>query len=302
MKARVAAAVLAGAVVAVLPAMPAAAGTGPIEFTTTVHGDPADVYAPAAADIDDDLPVALLLQGANVDKAAYAGYARAVADYGFVVVVPNHTRTLFGQTGLFAEQAQANWTVTWMEAEDGRAGSPLAGKIDTGSLGLLGHSFGGAAGLGVTTGACAPPFCAEPAAKPAELKGAALFGTNNTPPGGSGSPPVPNTVPVALVQGTADGVASPAAAQSTYEALQQPPKMLVSVTGANHYGITDTQNPPGAAPDPSPQTIPQADGIKTSARWSAMFLRTVMGDVWAGVWLWGVGDAVDRGVTVQYVR
>lgn len=303
MNARViAAAVLAGAAALVAPALPAAAGAGPIEFTTTVHGDPADVYAPAAGDIDGDLPVALLLQGANVDKSAYAGYARAVADYGFVVVVPNHTRTFFGQTGLFAEQAQAAWTVTWMNAEDGRAGSPLAGKIDTDSLGLLGHSFGGAAGLAVTTGVCAPPFCGEPAAQPAELKGAALFGTNNTPPGGSANPPVPNTVPVALVQGTVDGVAPPAAAQATYEAVQQPPKMLVSVTGANHYGITDTQAPAGAIPDPSPQTIPQQDGIKTSARWSAMFLRTVMGDVWSGVWLWGVGDAVDRGVTVQYVR
>ncbi|GGV18460.1 hypothetical protein GCM10010182_44860 [Actinomadura cremea] len=305
MRPRRAAAVLGAAALAAtaLPAAPAAADNdAPIAFTTTVSGDAADVYAPAPSDIRADLPVALLLQGADVDKSAYAEYARAVAGYGFVVVVPNHRRVIFGRSGLFAETAQASWTVAWARDEDARAASPLKNKIDTGSLVLLGHSFGGAAGLTLTTGACAPPFCAAPAARPAELKGAALFGTNNSPPGGTGGPPVANTVPVALVQGTADGIAAPAAAEGTYGAIQSPPKMLVSVTGANHYGITDAQNPAGAAPDPSPQTVSQETGIKASARWSAMFLRTVLGDTWSGVWLWGVGDAVDAAVTVEYVR
>ncbi|MDL4813240.1 alpha/beta hydrolase family protein [Actinomadura opuntiae] len=290
-------------VTAVLPAASAAADEdAPIAFVTTVNGDPADVYAPAASGIRADLPVALLLQGANVSRSAYSAYARAVTGYGFVVVVPDHRRVIYGQSGLFPEEAQASWTVAWARDEDARAASPLKGRLDTGSLVLLGHSFGGAAGLALTTGACAPPFCATPAAKPAELKGAAFFGTNNSPPGGSGNPPVANTVPVALVQGTADGLAAPAAAQGTYDAIQAPPKMLVAVTGANHYGITDAQNPAGAAPDPSAQTVTQETSVKASARWSAMFLRTVLGDVWSGVWLWGVGDAVDPAVTVQHVR
>ncbi|MEU5882478.1 hypothetical protein [Spirillospora sp. NPDC047279] len=288
-------------------AAPARAATGavtdaPTEFATTVHGDAADVYAPPQDEIGGRLPVALLLQGANVDKAYYAAFARAVAGYGFTVVVPNHQRVIFGQAGLYAEEAQAAWTVAWARQEDGRAGSPLQGKIDTGSLVLLGHSFGGAAALTLTTGACVPPFCGEPAARPAELKGAALYGTNNTPPGGAGNPPVANTVPVALVQGTADGVASPAAAEGTYQAVQQPPKMLVSVTGANHYGLTNTQNPAGALPDPAAQTVAQETSVAASARWSAMFLRTALGDRWAAVWLYGVGDSVDPAVTVKYVR
>lgn len=279
-----------------------ASASAPIEFATTVHGDAADVYAPPAASIRGRLPVALLLQGANVDKAQYATFARAVAGYGFTVIVPDHHRTFAGQTGLLAEEAEAAWTVAWARQEDGRSGSPLHGKVDTGSLVLLGHSFGGAAGLTLTTGACVPPFCGEPTGKPAELKGAALYGTNNVPPGGGPTPPVANTVPVALVQGTADGVAQPSAAEATYRSLQQPPNMLVSVTGANHYGITNGQNPAGAQPDPSPQVVGQDVSVAASARWSAMFLRTALGDRWAAIWLYGIGDSVDNAVTITYTR
>ncbi|MBO2447852.1 hypothetical protein J4573_12180 [Actinomadura barringtoniae] len=291
-----------GAGLAPRPASATATASAPIAYSSTVHGDPADVYAPPSDQIRTRLPVALLLQGANVDKSQYAAFARAVAGYGFAVVVPNHTRTVLGQQGLFTEQAQAAWTVEWMRQEAGRAASPLHDKIDTGSLVLLGHSFGGATGLMVTTGTCAPPFCGEPATRPAELKGAALYGTNNASPGGGGSPPVANAVPVALIQGTADGIAAPSAAETTYQALQKPPKMLVSVTGANHYGLTDAQNPAGARPDPSAQTAGQDVTVAAAARWSGMFLRTVLGDRWSGVWLYGVGDAVDDAVTVVSTR
>lgn len=283
----------------VAPAFPASAATTPVQYATSVHGDDADVYAPANRT---NLPVALLLQGANVDKSHYSAFARAVANLGFVVVVPNHRRTVLGQTGLYTETAQAGWTVEWMRAEDQRQDSPLRDRIDERSLVLLGHSFGGATGLTLTTGACAPPFCAEPATLPAEVKGAALYGTNNAPRGGGEHPPVPNAVPVALIQGTVDGVGAPAAATATYNAIQRPPKMLVSVTGANHYGLTNGQNPAGALPDPSPQALDQTASVQASARWSGMFLRTALGDRWAATWLYGIGDAVDKDVTVTYTR
>ncbi|MFC6929180.1 hypothetical protein ACFQHO_01630 [Actinomadura yumaensis] len=78
--------------------------------------------------------------------------------------------------------------------------------------------------------------------------------------------------------------------------------MLVSVKGANHYGVTDAQNPAGAQPDPSPQATGQDTAIRASARWTGMFLRTALGDRWAAAWLYGVGDTVDGNVTVTYVR
>ncbi|WP_328551502.1 poly(ethylene terephthalate) hydrolase family protein [Streptomyces sp. NBC_00358] len=270
-------------------------------YATAVGQDPSDVYYPVST--ARRLPVALLLQGANVDKSAYEGYARTVAAFGFVVVVPDHTRTLYGVPGLWASSDEGLTAVAWAAAENGRPDSPLAGRIDPGTLVLLGHSFGGAAGLGIVQGQCSPPFCfglPAGAVKPAELKAAAFFGTNNVPPGGGTAPAVDNTgVPLALVQGSADGVATPAAAQATYDALTAGPKALVTVTGANHYGVTDVQNPPGALPDTSVQTLDQTESIRTSARWSALFLRASLGDPLAASYVRQWGDAVDSAVTVQ---
>src|SRR6187431_1603721 len=93
------AAVLSAALLAVTltaPA-PANAATAVASYTTTINGDSADVYYPTTGN---RLPVALLLQGANVDKSHYFWYAATLASYGFVVAVPNHTRSLFGVSGL----------------------------------------------------------------------------------------------------------------------------------------------------------------------------------------------------------
>ncbi|MGW0364668.1 alpha/beta hydrolase family protein [Streptomyces sp. NPDC002990] len=268
-------------------------------YTASVGTDAADIYYPETGS---RLPVVLLQQGANVDKSHYEGYARTVAAFGFAVVVPNHLRSVFGVPGLWASADQSLTTVAWSKAENTRTGSPLAGRLDPASFALLGHSFGGAAGVATVQGQCAPPFCfglPPGAVTPAELKAAAFFGTNNASPGGGPVAPINNTVPVALIQGSADGVAAPAAARATYDAFQTKPKALVSVAGVNHYGITDVQNPPGAAPDPSAQSTGQVEGIRTAARWSALFLKASLGDAFARSYVRYWGDSADSAVTVQ---
>ncbi|MEH1838576.1 MAG: hypothetical protein V7L20_07360 [Nostoc sp.] len=67
-------------------------------YTTTITGDNnlADIYYPNPTDLKTSnysFPVALLLQGALVDKSNYSNYAKQVVRYGFVVVVPNSKRT-----------------------------------------------------------------------------------------------------------------------------------------------------------------------------------------------------------------
>lgn len=303
----IAAGLLGFALLAAAGTARAAAADGPespttfptLAYTASVGADTADVYYPETGN---RLPLVLLQQGANVDKRHYEGYARTVAAFGFVVVVPNHLRSVFGVPGLWASADQSLTTVAWSKAENTRNGSPLAGRLDPATFALLGHSFGGAAGVATVQGQCAPPFCfglPPGAVTPPELKAAAFFGTNNAPPGGGPVAPVNNTVPVALIQGSADGVAAPVAAQATYDAFQRKPKALITVAGVNHYGITDVQNPPGAAPDPSGQSTGQVEGIRTSARWSALFLKASLGDAFARSYVRYWGDSADSAVTVR---
>src|SRR5687767_11722473 len=118
-------AVVAGALLS--PAKAGAAYSSVGTYGTTVNGDPADVYHPNTSSPHQPWPVVLLLQGANVGRANYAGFARKVASYGFVVVVPDHTRVIFGVPGLYADGAEATWTVAWAAAENARTGSPVKG-------------------------------------------------------------------------------------------------------------------------------------------------------------------------------
>ena len=107
-------AALAGAPASAAPSAPAPAvpaDTGVASYYANIHTDASTVYYPTTG--TGKLPVALLLQGADVDRDEYATYARTVASYGFVVVVPNHWRLVFVDYGLFSHQGQAIQTTIW---------------------------------------------------------------------------------------------------------------------------------------------------------------------------------------------
>lgn len=106
-------------------------------------------------------------------------------------------------------------------------------------------------------------------------------------------------IPTALIQGTAEGVALPFRAKGTYDNIQNPPKALISISGANHYGISNTNNPDGPRPDPSNPTIRQDVAVETVARWSGLFLRaSVLDDKKAFDYVYSTGDALDKNVKV----
>jgi hypothetical protein len=141
--------------------------------TITTNNDIADIYFPKQLGIKSgkqSFPIALLLQGANVDKSNYSNFARIVASYGFVVVVPNHQKT-FPQigTGLFADTSQIDAVLTQMKAENANPNSPIAGIVNTQKLGLLGHSQGGAVGLSAIANLCIPFLCEGSFSRPKEL-------------------------------------------------------------------------------------------------------------------------------------
>ncbi len=275
-------------------------------YTTTIaaDGDPADVYYPAVPNSTaDQLPIALMLQGALVDKADYSNYAEEVASYGFVVVVPNNERTITATdgetvTGLFSEQGQLDDVLDQMEVEDADPTSPIFEIADTETLGLLGHSFGGAVGLGATQEEiCIPGICSEDDTRPPELKAGIFYGTNFQDQQTGDFLPINNEdIPVGLIAGTLDSVANFGEAASTYVNIQGPPKALIALEGANHYGITNEDN---VTREPIRPTLDQATAIGTIARWSGLFLRAnLLNDQGAFDYVYNTGGNLDPNVSV----
>jgi hypothetical protein len=131
-------------------------------------------------------------------------------------------------------------------------------------------------------GICNPPFCFGPPffPLPPAVRAGAFYGTNTFNP----FPPFQlfdvNTdgIPVALVQGSRDSIATPAEAQATFNILDGP-RALIPIEGANHYGICDMNNPPSALPDLVPPTISQVQSVQEIA-WSIgeFFSTHVKGD------------------------
>lgn len=277
----------------VAPGAPLYTKTGTCTITIAATGDAADAYFPEAAG---PFPVALLLQGAKVDKLHYATFARTIASYGFVVVVPNHS-TLMGKN--MVEERLVVDVLAQAKLEN-TGSTPLAGRIDTKTLVLLGHSFGGAAGLYAIQGLCQLPFCLGTFTAPPELAGGAFYGTNLRPPFGEIPPVKSGGRPVILVQGSEDKKALPADGLTTYQKIEKGPKALLTLKGANHYGLTDTNNPSGADADPGVPSLAQPVAIETAARWSALFLRAhVLKDPGALAYVQLAGAAIDPHVSLQ---
>jgi predicted dienelactone hydrolase len=250
-------------------------------FSTVVsgNGDEADVYYPdSPSHHHTQLPIAVLLQGALVDKQYYSTFASEVARHGFVVVVPNHRRSIppFFINALIPETSVALHAFDHIRAEGVDPSSPLYGRVDGSRLALLGHSLGARTALELVDGApCKHPLlCSSPSDdRPAELKAAAFYGTTTRDQATGQNVDIDSTdVPVALLSGSKEGVALPAFSREAYYLLE-PSQAFISVTGANHFGITDVQAPPGARADSSVQTLSQSESIQYIAEWSATFLR-----------------------------
>lgn len=267
-----------------------------LTLTLPDSGDEADVYYPA--DAEAPAPLLVLLQGALVPRTYYAPYAQAVAAWGFVVAVPDHPSPGFGGA-LFASPETITEAHAHLSSLAADPESELFEAIDPDALGALGHSFGGVAAIQGITGACAPPICSGPYTPPEALGAGAFYGTNMKPIDDGPVPVTPNMgVPLALIQGALDSLATIEETVETYEKIETPPKAYIEIDGANHYGLTSQDNPPESSPDPNAPTTEQALAIETSARWTALFMRAhLLDDAQAFAWVYE-GAEDDELVTV----
>lgn len=265
--------------------------------------DNTDIYLPVTEDRTATFPIALMLQGAFVNKDDYSNFASLVARYGFTVVVPNHVRTVFSPTGpvtdLVADVELVNDVLDFLKQENLNGDSLVQGKVDTNQLGLLGHSLGGFVGLSAIQDICSFPFCTTSFTRPEELMAGIFYGTNFRDITGE-FPIIDNEgIPTGLIFGDRDGVSLPSNTQKTYDQIQDPPKVLVNLLGANHYGITNEDS----ERDEIRPILPQEIATETIARWSALFLRAhVQGDADAFDYIYNTGDERDKNVVVSSAR
>jgi len=92
----------------------------------------------------DTLPVMVWGNGGcAINSTRYGGFLTTIASHGFLVIA-----TAAGDVapGAPRPQATANdlkFGIDWAEKENGRAGSPLQGKVDTKHVAVMGQSCGG---------------------------------------------------------------------------------------------------------------------------------------------------------------
>lgn len=243
------------------------------ETTITTSGNPADIYYPDTSESDEeDFPVALLLQGALVDKADYSNFASQVASHGFVVVVPNNFQSIpeFGEV-LLPEVSQIEDVLAYVQVEDSNSASPLEGIVDPENLALLGHSQGGAVGLSAIGNYCLTLLCNDSEfTLPEEVFSGIFYGAFLRDfPSGEYLSIDNNSVPVGLISGSRDGVSTPDEIQASFAEIQDPPKALITVKGANHYGITNEDS----LRDPTRPTLDQDVATETIASLTSLFLK-----------------------------
>lgn len=240
-------------------------------------GRPTDVYVPLfdRNQRPTPLPVAIVLQGALVDRRHYSRFARTLAAQGFVVAVPEGGHA-FG-LGPFIDLADVRPVLDWLRSESARVDSPLAGVVETNRLVLVGHSFGGAAALDAARDVCAFPFCSEPPTWRENLMGVAVYAADLADPRRPGAVPLVDNgrVAVIIIAGDRDGLADLRDAAATFDRVQDSPAAFVTVRGAAHYSITDAENLPEALDDPGAATLDQLVATETIARWTGTLLRAL---------------------------
>ena len=183
--------------------------------------------APATA--QGPYPLLVFSQGFALPVSDYAGLFEAWASAGFVVAAPTYPHTdpsdpaALDDSDIVNHPADLRFVIATLLTSARGSGSVLSGLINASEVGLVGHSDGGDVSLAVADNSC----CRSPMVKAVAI----LSGAELTSFGGRyfGGP----TVPMLVVQGSADLINVPACSVQIYDAAPSP-KYYVDLLGAPH--------------------------------------------------------------------
>jgi predicted dienelactone hydrolase len=243
-----------------------------------INGDWVDLYYPTCHPSvinSHHYPIALFLQGFEVDKSYYSQFATQIARCGFVVLVPNH-RPL-DRSYLASELKQIIEIFEEVKQNVKGLKFPVSQWIDLEKLVLLGHSCGGITGIeAICNQIHIDPITGYRYQRPPELAAGVFFGSNALSRQDQSQPIKNIEIPIALIAGNLDTITPPEMTQQAYERIEISPKAYMTLEGVNHYGITDVPQPEAGAVESCAATIEQSVAIQTIANWASLFLNAYL--------------------------
>ncbi len=225
------------------------------------------------------------------DYTQLSGILSHLAQWGFVSICPDLSwLTADGSHG--NREAVMEDAIDYMSSGDQKSGSPFFSKVSTDHIGVLGHSSGGNASVYLgTSGEYSVSVMAllAPAATTSaqDVEQLAAFSPN----------------PALIVYGTEDVSSEYGAdgAPPMYFSAAGPPKYMVTISGANHFGFTDSLclSPPGDGA----ATISQSDQQRIATAYvTALFARYFNGLMSMDAYLDGerpVEELESFGISIQ---